>query len=309
DQRERSVGDLDSLAVRDPAQDAHELRQAGAREDERLAARPDGREHLPEVGRAEDEHEVRWRLLDQLEQCVEGCIGELVRLVEDVDLVPPLDRLQDGVVADVADVVDSALRRGVHLDHVERGAVPDRLADVAGGVGLRRRPLLAVERLGEDPRERRLAGAPRAREQIRLADLAGVDRVLERPHDRLLPDDLVEALRAVLPVERGHRADATARAGCAKTVATIGAPAALRVSEPRQVRKEAALRIPLRCRGFLAPMIAVVSDADTDRRRWTLIAVCVTTFMLLLDITIVNVALPQIQRHLDAGLTGLQWVV
>src|SRR5438034_4527068 len=44
-------------------------------------------------------------------------------------------------------------------------------------------------------------------------------------------------------------------------------------------------------------------------RRWTLIAVCVTTFMLLVDITIVNVALPSIQRQLDASLTGLQWVV
>src|SRR3989440_5445876 len=44
-------------------------------------------------------------------------------------------------------------------------------------------------------------------------------------------------------------------------------------------------------------------------RRWTLIAVCVTTFMLLLDITIVNVALPSIQRRLTADLTGLEWVV
>ncbi len=44
-------------------------------------------------------------------------------------------------------------------------------------------------------------------------------------------------------------------------------------------------------------------------RRWTLIAVCVTTFMLLLDITIVVVALPNIQRRLSADLTGLQWVV
>ena len=44
-------------------------------------------------------------------------------------------------------------------------------------------------------------------------------------------------------------------------------------------------------------------------RRWTLVAVCTTTFMLLLDITVVNVALPNIQRDLDASLTGLQWVV
>src|SRR3954469_6570486 len=44
-------------------------------------------------------------------------------------------------------------------------------------------------------------------------------------------------------------------------------------------------------------------------RRWTLVAVCATTFMLLVDLTIVNVALPSIQRELDASLTGLQWVV
>ena len=44
-------------------------------------------------------------------------------------------------------------------------------------------------------------------------------------------------------------------------------------------------------------------------RRWTLVAVCTTTFMLLLDITVVIVALPNIQHDLDASLTGLQWVV
>ena len=42
---------------------------------------------------------------------------------------------------------------------------------------------------------------------------------------------------------------------------------------------------------------------------WTLGAVCTATFMLLLDITVVNVALPDIQRSLDASFTDLQWVV
>src|SRR3954447_24193989 len=46
-----------------------------------------------------------------------------------------------------------------------------------------------------------------------------------------------------------------------------------------------------------------------DRKRWTLIAVCAATFMLLLDITVVNVALPDIQKDLDASLSSLQWVV
>src|SRR4051794_39424539 len=46
-----------------------------------------------------------------------------------------------------------------------------------------------------------------------------------------------------------------------------------------------------------------------DRKWWTLIAVCVATFMLLLDITIVNVALPDIERALNASFSDLQWVI
>jgi len=42
---------------------------------------------------------------------------------------------------------------------------------------------------------------------------------------------------------------------------------------------------------------------------WTLVAVCLGTFMLLLDITIVNVALPDIQLALHSSFAGLQWVV
>jgi EmrB/QacA subfamily drug resistance transporter len=45
------------------------------------------------------------------------------------------------------------------------------------------------------------------------------------------------------------------------------------------------------------------------RKRWTLVTVCVATFMLLLDITIVNVALPAIEKALDASFSDLQWVV
>ena len=42
---------------------------------------------------------------------------------------------------------------------------------------------------------------------------------------------------------------------------------------------------------------------------WTLVAVCLGTFMLLLDITIVNVALPDIQRAPHSSFADLQWVV
>jgi EmrB/QacA subfamily drug resistance transporter len=46
-----------------------------------------------------------------------------------------------------------------------------------------------------------------------------------------------------------------------------------------------------------------------ERKWWTLTAVSVATFMLLLDITIVNIALPDIQRSLHSSFSDLQWVV
>jgi EmrB/QacA subfamily drug resistance transporter len=46
-----------------------------------------------------------------------------------------------------------------------------------------------------------------------------------------------------------------------------------------------------------------------DRKWWTLLAVCTGVFMLLLDITIVNVALPYIQQAFHASLADLQWVI
>lgn len=45
------------------------------------------------------------------------------------------------------------------------------------------------------------------------------------------------------------------------------------------------------------------------RKWWTLVAVSVATFMLLLDITVVNTALPSIEEDLGASFTDLQWVV
>ena len=47
----------------------------------------------------------------------------------------------------------------------------------------------------------------------------------------------------------------------------------------------------------------------TSRQRWTLACVCTATFMLLLDITIVNVALPDIAKDLHSSFSNLQWVV
>ena len=45
------------------------------------------------------------------------------------------------------------------------------------------------------------------------------------------------------------------------------------------------------------------------RKWWTLVVVCIGIYMLLLDLTIVNVALPNIAGHFNSSLSGLQWVI
>src|SRR5215472_5312274 len=57
--------------------------------------------------------------------------------------------------------------------------------------------------------------------------------------------------------------------------------------------------------------MAVTSDAqDSDRRRWWILSVLVVAqFMVVLDVAIVNVALPTIKNDLHFSEDGLQWVI
>jgi EmrB/QacA subfamily drug resistance transporter len=53
-----------------------------------------------------------------------------------------------------------------------------------------------------------------------------------------------------------------------------------------------------------------MAAATPDKSKWwALAAICIATFMLLLDVTIVNVALPEIERDLGADFSDLQWVI
>jgi EmrB/QacA subfamily drug resistance transporter len=57
------------------------------------------------------------------------------------------------------------------------------------------------------------------------------------------------------------------------------------------------------------PAQPISIGAPDPRRWWALAAVCLGLLIALLDNTVVNVALPDIQRSLDATVSDLQWVV
>ena len=116
-------------------------------------------------------------------------------LVDDEDLVAVAHRRnrQTGD-HDLADVVDTGVAGGVDLEHVDIAPLRDLDAGVAFAARIRRRPLHAVQRLGEDAGGGGLAAAARTREHEGLSDPAAGQRVAQRTRHRLLSDDIVEPL-------------------------------------------------------------------------------------------------------------------
>jgi EmrB/QacA subfamily drug resistance transporter len=59
-----------------------------------------------------------------------------------------------------------------------------------------------------------------------------------------------------------------------------------------------------------SPTQAPAAEAsNSSRNKWLLIVCCVAQFMVILDLTIVNVALPSMQSNLNISAVDLQWVV
>ncbi|MGH3499472.1 MAG: MFS transporter, partial [Nocardioidaceae bacterium] len=71
-------------------------------------------------------------------------------------------------------------------------------------------------------------------------------------------------------------------------------------------KKPSAVR---RCTGGTGTPSPSGAAAARAHRGWLLTVMCVGMFLVLLDVTVVNVALPTISGDLGSSLSGLQWVV
>src|SRR5262249_4411249 len=106
--------------------------------------------------------------------------------------------------AQLPGIVDASVAGRVDLDDIDRARTVggQRQAAVALAARLRGRALLAVERPGEDACAAGLATAARPREEVRVVQPAGTQRLRQRLGDMLLPDDLRKGAWPVLAVER-----------------------------------------------------------------------------------------------------------
>ena len=213
DRRDGGVLGGDLLLHEHPLEARRDRLRADELEVVTLAPRQDGDGDLVHLRRREDELHVGRRLLQRLEERVPRVHAEHVDLVHDEDLEPVALRPVRHALLELADVVDARVARAVDLLDVDVAAVRDLDARGAHLAGRGRRPLLAVERLGEDAGARRLADAPDPGEEERVRDAVLRDRVRDRRRHVLLSDEILERLRP--PLAREH--DVAHAAGVAET--------------------------------------------------------------------------------------------
>ena len=150
------------------------------------------------LGRRQDELHVLGRLFKRLEHGVEGVARELVHLVDHVDLEPPARRRVLRGLEELAHLVDLGVGRGVDFQQVDEAPGVDLDARRAGVARLRRDAGLAVQALGEDARQRGLADAARAGEEIRVVQALVLERVAQGAHHVLLAHEAGEIPRPPL---------------------------------------------------------------------------------------------------------------
>src|SRR5207245_356504 len=98
-------------------------------------------------------------------------------------------------------------------------------------------------------------------------------------------------------VERGGGGHARARAR--------GDPRA----PPRHRRAATDASGARQARPVMTEKLQALKMTEHNRRWWTLGAMCFALFMIMLDNTVVNVALPSIQRDLHTTLSRLEWTI
>ncbi len=115
-----------------------------------------------------------------------------MHLVDQVHLEAPPCRCVLRVLDHLAHIVHAGVAGSVDFQQVHETAGIDRRAHRAFATGISRFAALAIQRFREDARNRGLAHAAGAGEQIGMVHAAGVERIGERAHDMLLPDEFGE---------------------------------------------------------------------------------------------------------------------
>ena len=183
----------------DPFHALHHFSEIHGAEAELLAAGRDGGRDLVNFGGAQHEDHPFGRLLQRLEQRVEGFVGDLMRFVDDENLIAVARRAVAHVFAQLAHFVDAAIGGRVDLDHVQGVAGGDFQATGAFAAGRGGGAFDAVQAARQNAGDGGFSGAALAGKDVAVGDALLRDGVFERGADVLLADQLRKRLGPVFP--------------------------------------------------------------------------------------------------------------
>ena len=202
--------------LRNPAQLAQNIHQLHRMKAEVLAPAPHRLRNILRLRRRHHEDDVIRRLLQRLQQRIERRIRNLVRLIQNVNLVLVSRRPIPRRIPQLAYLVDPAIGRRVDLDHIHRIARANLRAALAHQAWLRRRPDLApnripaVQRTRQNARDRRLPNPPVPAEDIPMRNPVLRQRIHQRDRHMVLPRNIRKPLWPILPGQYliTHKSDA-----------------------------------------------------------------------------------------------------
>jgi hypothetical protein len=175
------------------------------------AARQHRHGYLLRIGGGQHKLEVVGRLFQRFQHGVECGPGQHVHLVDHEYLETPLHGLVNGLFQQGLHIVYAAIGRRVEFRVVDKTPSIDIRASLADATGLGSNAARSIrpqtiQRLGQNPRYRRLAHAPRTGEQVGMVQPLRIQRIRQRSHHVFLPYHLREILRTVLAGEHevGH---------------------------------------------------------------------------------------------------------
>ena len=157
-----------------------------------LAAGENRRRNLVNLGGGKNKYYMRRRLLQRLQQRVEGRVRQHVDFVDDVDSVLPTKRSKLHVLSDLAHIVHARIGRPIDLHDIDRSPLCNFEAvgtDAAGRAGW---PLLAIECLGENSRDRGFSHTAGSGKEIRLGNPFRGDGIDQRLNNVGLSDHIIE---------------------------------------------------------------------------------------------------------------------
>ena len=160
-----------------------------------LAAGEHRGRHLVDLGGGQNEQHMLRRLLQRLEQGVEGAGRQHMHLVDDINALFQRRGRKGGLLPDVADVVHAVVGSGVDLADIQRRVFQNGAAGGTLIAGRAIHRMLAADSPGQDLSAGSLSCAPGAGEQISVAYPPGLHLRLQRRGHMLLPEHIVKDQR------------------------------------------------------------------------------------------------------------------